>query len=192
MSVTAPSIDTGRQAATPQPGTWKIDNAHTTVGFTVRHLMVSKVRGGFTKYDGSITIGPTPEESSVEVTIDAASIDTRDETRDGHLRSPDFLDVENHPTLQFVSTGVKQTGDSTGIVTGDLTVRGVTRPVELEVEFLGLVTDPWGGQRLGVSVTGEIDREEFGLTWNQALEAGGVLVGKRIKLEIEAEAILSA
>ncbi|MGH2721928.1 MAG: YceI family protein [Actinomycetota bacterium] len=191
MSVTAERIGTTLPAY-PQAGTWKIDNTHTAVGFTVRHLMVSKVRGSFTRYDGSITIGETPEQSSVEVTIDASSIDTRDETRDAHLRSPDFLDVENHPTLQFVSTRVAQTGQSTGTVTGDLTIRGVTRPVELEVEFLGLVTDPWGGRRLGVSVTGEIDREEFGLTWNQALEAGGVLVGRKIKLEIEAEAMLSA
>jgi polyisoprenoid-binding protein YceI len=176
----------------PQAGTWKIDPSHTTVGFTVRHLMVSKVRGSFTSYDGAITVGPSPEESSVEVTIDAASIDTRDAQRDAHLRSADFLDVENFPTLHFASNLVRQTGSDTGIVTGALTVRGVTRQVDLEVEFLGVITDPWGGQRVGISATGEIDREEFGLTWNLALEAGGVVVGKKIKLEIEAEAVLAA
>src|SRR5947199_2433633 len=133
----------------PQAGTWKIDASHSTVGFTARHLMVSKVRGSFSSYTGSITIGPTPEESSVEVTIDAASIETRDAQRDAHLRSGDFLDAEHFPILHFRSTRVAQTGPSTGTVTGDLTIRGVTRPVELDVEFLGVVADPWGGRRLG-------------------------------------------
>ncbi len=188
------SVATERAAelTLPPAGTWKIDPQHSTVGFTVRHLMVSKVRGSFTRYEGSIQIGATPEESSVEATIEAASIDTRDEQRDAHLRSGDFLDAEHHPTLHFRSTGVTQTGPSTGTVRGDLTVRGVTQPVELDVEFLGAATDPWGGQRLGLVATGEIDREAFGLTWNQALETGGVLVGKKIRLELEAEAILQA
>jgi polyisoprenoid-binding protein YceI len=176
----------------PQAGTWTFDGSHTTVGFTARHLMVSKVRGSFTSFSGGIEIAPTPEESWVEVTIDAASIDTREPQRDAHLRSGDFLDVEHHPSLHFRSTEVVPTGPSTGKVRGDLTVRGVTRPVELDVEFLGVVKDPWGGQRFGVVATGEIDREDFGLTWNMALEAGGVLVGKRVQLQIEAEAVLAA
>lgn len=188
------SVTTERETGLvlPQAGTWKIDQSHSTVGFTVRHLMVSKVRGSFTSYDGSIEIGPSPEESSVEVTIDAASIQTRDEQRDAHLRSGDFLDTEHYPTLHFRSTGVTRTGSSTGTVRGDLTVRGVTQPVELEVELLGAGADPWGGQRLGIVATGEIDREAFGLTWNMALEAGGVVVGRKIRLEIEAEAVLQA
>jgi polyisoprenoid-binding protein YceI len=186
------SVTTERGTELAQAGTWKIDSSHSTVGFTARHLMISKVRGSFSSYAGSIQIGPTPQESSVEVTIDAASIETRDEQRDAHLRSGDFLDVEHHPTLHFRSTGVGQTGPSTGTVRGDLTIRGVTRPVELEVELLGVVGDPWGGQRLGIVARGEIDREAFGLTWNMALEAGGVLVGRKIQLEIEAEAVLQA
>jgi polyisoprenoid-binding protein YceI len=186
------STDESTSLSLPQAGTWKIDPSHSTMGFTVRHLMVSKVRGSFTRYSGSIQVGPTPEDSSVELTIDAASIETRDPERDAHLRSGDFLDAENYPNLHFRSTSVVQTGPSTGTVTGDLTIRGATRPVELDVEFLGLVTDPWGGRRIGVVASGEIDREEFGLTWNMALEAGGVLVGKRIQLEIDAEAVLEA
>jgi polyisoprenoid-binding protein YceI len=187
MSVAAESID----LELPQAGTWKIDGSHSTVGFVARHLMVSKVRGSFTSYTGAIEIGPTPESSSVEITIDAASIETRDPQRDAHLRSADFLDVENHPTLHFRSTEVVPTGPASGKVKGDLTVRGVTRPVELDVEFLGVVTDPWGGRRIGVAARGAIDREAFGLTWNVALEAGGVLVGKKVQLEIEAQAVLA-
>jgi polyisoprenoid-binding protein YceI len=189
MSVTT---DRSTELNLPQAGTWNIDASHSTVGFTARHLMISKVRGSFTSYAGSIQIGPTPEESSVEVTIDAASIETRDAQRDAHLRSADFLDAEHFPTLHFRSTSVTQTGPSTGKVAGDLTIRGVTRPVELDVEFLGVVTDPWGGQRMGIVATGEIDREAFGLTWNMALEAGGVVVGRKVQLEIEAEAVLQA
>jgi polyisoprenoid-binding protein YceI len=192
MSVTSQQQGMEAGLALPPQGTWKIDAAHSTIGFTARHVMVSKVRGSFTSYTGSITIGPTPEESSAEITIDAPSVETRDAQRDAHLRSSDFLDVERFPTLHFRSTSVRQTGPSTGTVTGDLTIRGVTRPVELDVEFLGVVTDPWGGRRLGVVATGEIDREAFGLTWNMALEAGGVVVGRKVKLEIEAEAVLEA
>jgi polyisoprenoid-binding protein YceI len=189
MSVTT---DRSTQLTLPQAGTWKIDASHSTIGFTARHLMISKVRGSFTSYAGSIQIGPAPAESSVEVTIDAASIDTRDAQRDAHLRSGDFLDTEHFPTLHFRSTGVVQTGPSTGTVTGDLTIRGVTQPVELGIELLGVVTDPWGGERIGIVATGEIDREAFGLTWNMALEAGGVVVGRKVQLEIEAEAVLEA
>jgi polyisoprenoid-binding protein YceI len=191
MSVTT-ERGTELQLPLPQEGTWKIDPAHSTVGFTARHLMVSKVRGSFASYSGSITVGPTLEASSAEVTIEAASIETRDAQRDAHLRSADFLDAEHFPTLHFRSTNIAQTGPSTGTVTGDLTIRGVTRPVELDVELLGVVTDPWGGRRLGVVATGEIDREAFGLTWNVALEAGGVVVGRKVRLEIEAEAVLEA
>jgi len=165
----------------PQAGTYEIDPAHSVVEFQVRHLGLAKVRGRFNSFSGTIEIGDDPTECRVDVTIDAASIDTRDEQRDAHLRSPDFLDVENHPTLEFRSTAVR--------LEGQLTVRGVTRPVALDVEFEGATTDPWGNERIGVSATTDVNREEFGLTWNQALETGGWLVGKSVRIDLSAEAI---
>jgi polyisoprenoid-binding protein YceI len=173
----------------PLPGTYILDTSHTHIGFAARHLMVSKVRGRFTAFSGTITVAEDPAESTVDVAIEAGSIDTRDEQRDGHLRSPDFLDVEKHPELTFHSTTVKSMGGDRWIVEGDLTVREATRPVQLEVTFEGATGDPWGNTRIGLSAKGELDREDFGLTWNVALETGGVLVGKRVVLEIEAEAI---
>jgi polyisoprenoid-binding protein YceI len=134
-------------------------------------------------------VADDPAASSVEVTIDAASIDTGDATRDGHLRSADFLDVEGHPSLTFTSTGVRAAGSGRWAVDGDLTVRGVTRTVVLDVELEGVAADPWGGERAVFSASTEIDREDFGLVWNQALEGGGVLVGRKVKIEIEAEAV---
>jgi polyisoprenoid-binding protein YceI len=151
--------------------------------------MITKVRGRFTDFDGKIEIGEAPEDSSVEVTIDTASVDTSDEKRDGHLRSPDFLDVENYPTISFKSTNIDVGRNGSAKITGDLTIKGVTRPVTLDVEFDGAQADPWGGQRLGFSARTEIDREDWGLTWNVALETGGVLVGKRIQLELNVEAV---
>jgi polyisoprenoid-binding protein YceI len=173
----------------PAPGVWELDPAHTTVGFVARHLMVAKVRGRFTGVSGSITVAERPEDSSVEVTIDAASIDTREEARDNHLRSPDFLDVENHPAITFRSTRVRHVEGNRWAVDGDLTIRGVTRPVTLDVEYEGLVRDPWGGERIGFSATAEIDRDDWGVSWNMPLEAGGLLVGKKVKIEIEVEAV---
>jgi polyisoprenoid-binding protein YceI len=173
----------------PGAGTYVLDQGHTTIEFVGRHLMITKVRGRFTDFDGTIVIGDFPEQSSVEVNINAASVDTSDEKRDGHLRSPDFLDVERYPTITFRSVKVDVNGDGTANVTGDLTVKDVTRPVTLDVEFDGAQADPWGGQRLGFSAHTEIDREEWGLTWNVALETGGVLVGRKIRLEFNVEAI---
>ena len=173
----------------PQAGTYALDKGHTTIEFVGRHLMITKVRGRFTDFDGNIVIGESPDRSSVDVTIDTASVDTSDEKRDGHLRSPDFLDVEKYPTMRFRSTKVEMAGDGTAKVTGDLTVKDVTRPVTLDVEFDGAGADPWGGQRLGFSAQTEIDREDWGLTWNVALETGGVLVGKRIRLEFNVQAV---
>jgi polyisoprenoid-binding protein YceI len=173
----------------PEPGTYALDPAHTTVEFVGRHLMITKVRGRFTDFSGQIVIGATPAESSVEVTIKTASIESSDEKRDGHLRSPDFLDADKYPTMTFKSTAVDVGRDGTGKVTGDLTVKDVTRPVTLDVEFEGAQPDPWGGQRLGFSATAEIDREDWGLTWNVALETGGVLVGKKIRLELNVQAV---
>ncbi len=181
MTTTAPTT------TQPDTGTWNLDPAHTTVGFSARHLVAAKVRGSFKQFSGTIVIGETLGESSVEVTIDAASIDTGVDDRDNHLRSGDFLDVENHPTLEFVSTAVREKGDGYQ-VDGDLTIRGTTNSVTLDLAYHGLVTDPWGNDKALFSASTEIDREQWDLTWNQALEAGGWLVGKKVKIEIEAQA----
>ena len=173
----------------PEAGRWEIDRSHSSVEFTVRHLMVSKVRGRFGGFSGSVHVADAPEDSSVEVVIDAASIDTRDSGRDEHLRSPDFLDVTAHPALAFRSTAVRPAGKQWQ-VDGELTVRGVTRPVTLDVELHGVVTNPWGKQVAGFTATTELDRDEFGLTWNQALETGGVLVGRKVRIELSVEAVL--
>jgi polyisoprenoid-binding protein YceI len=177
----------------PTAGTFEIDPVHSHVGFSVRHMMVAKVRGRFTSVSGTIQVADDPTASSVEVDIDAASIDTRDDTRDGHLRSPDFLDVETYPKLTFRSAGVTVKGTGSFAVPGELTIHGVTRPVELEVTYEGMnPKDPFGMQRLGFTAETEIDREDFGLTWNQVLETGGVMVGKNVKIELEIEAVRPA
>ena len=178
--------------ALPAAGTYAIDASHSHVGFKVRHLMVSKVRGRFADFAGTVTIADQPLESSVEVTVQLASIDTRDEQRDGHLRGADFFDVETNPTMTFRSTGVREAGKGHDQVDGELSLLGITKPFVLDVTFDGSATDPWGGKRAAFTATGEIDREDFGLTWNQALETGGVLVGKKIEIEIEAEAVLQS
>lgn len=177
-------------ALVPVAGTYDLDQAHSTVEFVARHLMISKVRGRFAGFSGSVHIAEVPEESSVEVTIDASSVDTSQEQRDAHLRSGDFLDVETYPTLGFKSTSVALDGDNQWKVTGALTIRDTTRPVVLDVEFEGANTTPWGTQAVGFSAATEIDREEFGLTYNQALETGGVVVGKKVRIELNVEAIL--
>ncbi len=171
----------------PATGTYAVDPAHSHVGFAVRHLMVSKVRGRFAEFDATLTIADEPLQSSVEVTVQLASIDTRDEKRDAHLRSPDFFDVERHPTMTFRSTAVREAGDGRYDVDGELTIGAASGPVTLAVTFDGAARDPWGGERVGFSARGRINREAFGLAWNQALETGGVLVGKDVDLEIESE-----
>jgi len=173
----------------PAPGTFTLDAAHTTVGFVARHLVVSKVRGSFTQVTGDITIADDPLASSVTVHIPAASIDTGVADRDAHLRSPDFLDVEKWPELTFRSTGVVQPAGSKFELVGELTIRDVTREVTLDVEFEGVAVSPWGQEVVAFTASTEIDRENFGITWNQALETGGVLVGKTVKIEISAEAV---
>jgi polyisoprenoid-binding protein YceI len=173
----------------PAPGTWEIDPAHSELAFVARYLMVTKVRGGFGEFSGTFHIAEAPEESWVEVTIKSASIDTGTPDRDKHLRSPDFLDVERFPELRFRSTKVELTGGTDLKVTGDLTIRDVTKEVVLDAEFQGIARDPWGGTRAAFSATTEIDREEFGASWNVALEAGGWLVSKKVRLELEAQAI---
>lgn len=175
----------------PVAGTWAIDTSHSGVNFVVKHLMVGKTRGRFADWSGTITVAEDPLASSVQVEIAATSIDTKDDGRDGHLRSGDFLDVEQFPTITFVSRRVEGAGDEWK-VTGDLTIHGVTRSVVLELDYEGAAKDPWGGSRIAFEGSTEIDREEFGLTWNAVLEAGGVLVGKKVKIEFEVEAVLQA
>lgn len=172
-------------------GTYDIDPAHTTVGFTVRHMMIAKVRGHFSVTSGAVRIDDDPTKSSVTVTIDAGSLDTRDPNRDGHVKSPDFLDVEKFPTIEYASTSVRQDG-SGWKVDGTLTVHGVSKPVTLDLEPTGTGKDPWGGTRGGFEASTEISRADFGLEWNQALETGGVLIGDKVKVEIEVEAVQQA
>ncbi|MFN8053202.1 MAG: YceI family protein [Acidimicrobiales bacterium] len=172
----------------PKPGTYTIDASHAHVGFTVRHLMVSKVRGQFDKFEGTIVIAEEPTASSVNVTVELDSINTNDEGRDGHLRSADFFNTDANKHLTFASTAVRPNG-STWDVDGDVTLNGVTQQITLSVEFEGATIDPWNNLRIGFSATGELNRDDFGVNWNQALETGGVVVGKVVKLEIDAEGV---
>jgi polyisoprenoid-binding protein YceI len=183
MTTTAPQTSTNL----PAPGTWTIDAAHSSVEFVVRHLMVAKVRGRFSEFSGTIHVGDSPETSSVEVSIAPASITTGDAQRDGHLQSADFFQVEDYPSIAFRSTAVRSVGDRYA-VDGELTVHGVTKPVTLDLEYQGSITDPFGNDKAVFSASTELDREAWGLTWNQSLETGGVLVGKKAKIEIEVEA----
>ncbi len=172
----------------PALGTWEVDPAHSRLGFVARHLMVTKVRGSFDVFDGRIVVGEGPEDSTVEVRVDTASITTGSPDRDQHLRSPDFLDVERFPVMTFRSTKVERSGETGLRLEGELTVRDVTRPVTLDAEFDGLTGDPWGGMRVAFTGTTEIDREDWGMTWNVALERGGVLVSKKVQIEIDVQA----
>ena len=171
----------------PDPGRWELDTAHSSIEFVARHLMVTKVRGGFGEFSGTIDVADNPTESKVSIQVTMDSVSTGSADRDGHLKSPDFFDVENHPTMTFESTQVIDKGDGYQMV-GDLTVRGVTKPLTLDVDYLGVMTDPWGNAKAAFSASGEVDREDWGLTWNAALETGGVLVSKTAKLEIEVQA----
>lgn len=170
------------------PGTWTPDLAHSHVGFTVRHMVVSKVRGSFQKFDASLHIAEDPLQSTVEATIDLASINTGDEGRDNHVRSGDFFDIEQFPTMVFKSTGIRPNG-SDYYLDGDLTIKGITKPVTLELEFNGVATDPWGGTRAGFTAEGEVNRSDYGISYNAALETGGVLIGEKLKVSIEIEAV---
>lgn len=169
--------------------TWDIDTSHSAIHFWVRHLVISKVHGRFAKWSGTVQLDEQDLAASrVEVKIDAASIDTQVADRDAHLRSADFLDVANHPELTFASKRIEKQGDGYRVV-GDLTIRGVTREVALEAEFAGLAKDPWGNQRAGFSARTSLDRRDYGLVWNAALETGGVLVGEKVEISIELEAV---
>lgn len=169
---------------------WQIDSAHSEIQFSVRHMMISKVRGSFESFSGTVDFNEdNPTATSVYVTIDANSINTREDQRDDHLRSPDFLNAAEYPELIFESTRVEKTGENRGKLYGNLTIRDVTKPVVLDVEYAGQAKSPWGTFSAGFSAKTKINREEWGLTWNQALETGGVLVGKEIEISIELEIV---
>lgn len=172
----------------PEAGTWTIDPAHTRVGFVARHLMASKVRGSFDSFDGTIEIADDLTQSKVDVSIDTGSITTSATDRDHHLRSGDFFDVENFPTMRFTSTNIEDLGNGKYEVAGDLTIKDVTKPVTLDATYLGIINDPWGNAKAMLEATTKINRENWGLTWNAPLEAGGVLVSKEITIEVEAQA----
>jgi polyisoprenoid-binding protein YceI len=173
--------------------TYEVDTSHSEVGFTVRHMMFAKVRGQFNTWTAKLTYdAANPAKSTIEVAIDTVSIDTRDDKRDGHLRSPDFFESEKFPKMTFASKRVESVGGDKYKLVGDLTIRNVTREVALDVERTGAGKDPWGGQRIGFTAKGAIQRADFGLTWNQALETGGVLVSDKVDLAIEAEVVEKA
>ncbi len=172
----------------PVAGTWSIDPTHTSITFEVRHMMIAKVRGAFGSAQGTIEVAEDPAASTVEVTIDTASVSTGTEDRDAHLRSADFFDVEHHPQMTFRGSGVEVAGDRHRF-TGELTIKDVTRPVTLEFEFGGGIVDPYGNPRVAFSAWTEVDRSDWDLTWNMPLETGGVMVGKKAKISIDIEAV---
>jgi len=176
----------------PVAGEYTVDPAHTSVEFVGRHLMITKVRGRFPEVSGTITIYDEPERSHVEVQLGVASLDTGNPDRDAHLRSADFFNAEQYPTISFRSTNVEATADGTWAVTGDLTVRDVTRPVTLQVDFDGANASPMGDERVAFSAAADVDREDWGLTWNVALESGGLLVGKKVHIELNVQAVAPA
>lgn len=174
----------------PAVGTWKVDPGHAEVGFVGRHFMLTKVRGRFTQVDGTVQVSETPKDSKVSVVIDMASVNSGDQTRDDHLKSADFFDVANYPTATFTSTEVAWDGSTGGTLMGELTIKGVAKPLTLNVDYVGHARDPWDNDRAVFSAKGKIDRSDWGLTWNMPLAQGGLLVSKEIELEIEVELIL--
>ena len=180
------TITTATITALPT-GTWTVDPAHTEVGFTARHLMVTKVRGQFKDVEGTVTVAEPFSASQVQATVKLASVDTGSADRDAHLKGADFFDVENNPEMTFVSTEVSE-----DTLKGDLTIKGVTRPVAFDLEFGGVATDPWGNTKAGFEATTEINRKDFGLEWNVALEGGGVLVSEKIKVKLDVQLLKTA
>ena len=170
-------------------GVWNIDTSHTTVNFSVRHMMVSKVRGKFSTFGGTLVIAEDPTASTLEATVDMASVDTGDAGRDEHLRTSDFFDIQTHPTMTFKSTSITASGGEYELI-GDLTIRGVTRPVTFELELGGVGVDPWGNTRAGFTATTTINRKDWGLEYNAVLEGGGVLIGEKVTIELDVEATL--
>lgn len=178
---------------TAPSGSYTVDAGHSRIGFVARHAMVTKVRGSFNEFEGSGQLdAENPANSTLSLTIQAASIDTRNADRDAHLRSNDFFDMENHPQITFVSTSVEAKGSDEFRVTGDLTIKGVTKSVSVDLEYTGAAVDPFGNQRLGLEGSTTVNRKDWGVNWNAALEAGGVLVSEKVTLEFEISAILNA
>ena len=187
------SIEVATPALAELTGTYTIDPAHSRIGFVARHAMVTKVRGAFNDFTGTAVLdGQNPENSTATVTIKAASIDTRNEQRDGHLRSNDFLSMDEYPEITFVSTGVSQTDEDNFALTGDLTIKGVTKSITIPFSYEGRATDPFGNFRVGFEGSVVINRKDYGITWNAALETGGVLVSDKITLEFEVSAVRNA
>ena len=187
---TSTTTSTNTSSTTSPTGTYAIDPSHSRIGFVARHAMVTKVRGSFNEFDGSgFFDADNPANSHLELTIAAASIDTRNADRDAHLRSNDFFDMEQHPEITFTSTSVEQTDDDTFRVTGDLTIKGVTKPVTVNFEHSGTAVDPFGNQRIGLDGSTTVNRKDWGVNWNAALDAGGVLVSEKVTLEFEVSAI---
>lgn len=170
-----------------KPGIWNVDAAHSEVGFTARHLMVSKVRGQFKDFAAVVTVAQPFEQSSVEATVQMASVDTNSADRDTHVKSGDFFDVDNHPVMTFTSTKV-----SDHSLEGLLTIKGVSKPVSFDLDFGGVSADPWGGTRAGFEATTEINRKDFGLSWNVAVEGGGVLVGEKVKIVLDVQLVATS
>ena len=169
-------------------GTWNVDPSHSSVGFTARHLMITKVRGSFKSFSGTITVAADPLQSKVEATVEVGSVDTGDVNRDGHLKSGDFFELEKYPTMKLVSTGIVTKG-SNYVLNGNLTIKGVTKSVPFDLEFDGVNTDPWGNVKAGFTATAEINRKDWGMEWNAALETGGVVVSEKIALTLDIQAV---
>jgi polyisoprenoid-binding protein YceI len=192
MSLT-PTTTTTTTTATAPPipaGEWTVDPVHTRIGFVARHLMVTKVRGSFSDFTAEVEIAENPLDSALTAEVQMASIDTRNTDRDGHLRTNDFFDIERYPTMTLRATRFERSGDRFTML-GDLTIKGVTRPVEFALEFDGVSQDPWGGTRAGFSASAVIDRTDFGIEFNATLETGGVLVGEKVQIELDVQLVRS-
>ena len=187
-----PTVRTVDGTEYPAVGTYAIDASHTRVGFAVRHMAVSKVRGEFTAFSGTLELAEDPTDSKISVTIEASSVDTRDDNRDNHLRTNDFFDVATHPTWTFTSTSIRPVSATEWKVDGDLTIRGVTREVTLDATLEGVVQDPYGMHRVGFSASTSIVRDDYGVSFNAALEAGGFVVAKKVDIDLEVEATLQS
>ena len=178
--------------AAPIAGTWNIDGSHSNVAFQAKHLGIATVRGAFTKFEGTLELGDDLSTSRAYGTVDVASVDTIEDARDEHLRSADFFDAERFPQITFESTEIKQVDDDELEITGDLTIHGVTNPITLKAELTGTEEDPWGNQRVGLEVEGKLDRSDYGMTFNQALGSGNLLVSDKIKLSLDISAVKAA
>jgi polyisoprenoid-binding protein YceI len=188
-SLDSHSSDRSSSSTVSRRETWSVDASHSSVGFVARHMLISKVHGTFKSFDGRLELDESDlTRSAIEVTIDATSVDTAEPKRDAHLRSADFFDVEKYPSLTFRSSQIEKRGDGFA-VTGDLTIHGVTREVVLDVNLEGRGKDPWGGERIAFTARTSVRREDFGLTWNQLLETGGVLVSSKIDIELDVQAV---